>query len=393
MTRRRLAAALALLSVMALVAMLRRHAAPARAGGDDEDPSANAWRDHFSGSSASSPAAQKKPAPPPPAILVQPAGPPARPPYSPDTLALAAEIKPGASEWDETPSDPNGTYTLRLRPAAYVVRAPSPIVVELEVVDTHKRRQPIARAELQLRGSGDATIHTAAFTGDGGLYTATFQPNDEERVTLLGHVMGQAQVQLRDGKSYLLSTTLVYSVEPGARIVGEFSDERRDGDLYIGMTLAVDHAGLYQVRGELFGPSQEPLAESRLVRSLDAGRARVELHFYGKALVDRGVNGPYLLRDLYLSEHLTNADYDAMGPVTDDAWRTQPYRAVDFSPEVYEPTASTATVVTANSPSELQKPPPLFGARPTGPTTALSSSPQPTVALHPDVVAAGPPAR
>jgi len=41
----------------------------------------------------------------------------------------------------------------------------------------------------------------------------------------------------------------------------------------------------------------------------------VELHFFGKAIFDAGVNGPYLLRDLYVSEHLPSADYDAMGPI------------------------------------------------------------------------------
>ncbi|HEX6838854.1 MAG TPA: hypothetical protein VF334_19885 [Polyangia bacterium] len=394
MSGRRLAAALALLAVAAalLVIFSRRHVSTVAvsARGADDDDAAAPWRSRIESATRSSSAkAPGTMVPPPPAVLEHPAAPPARPPYSPDTFRLAAEIKPGASEWDETPSDPNGTFVLRLRPTAYVVRPPSPIAVELEVLDTHKRRQAVARAELQLRGSGkDAPVHTFEFFDDGsGLYTATYQPGDGERAQLLGHVLGQAQVQLRDGKSYLLSTSLVYSVEPGARIVGEFSDERRAGDLYIGMTLAVDHAGLYQVRGELFAPTLDAIAETRMVRSLDPGRARVELHFFGKAIADRGLNGPYLLRDLYVTEHLASADYDAMGPVLDDAWRTQPYRAVDFSSQPYQPPPPSAPVVNAFSPSEQQKPPPLFGARATGPTTALASSPSVTVALHPDVVA------
>ena len=392
MSGRRLAAALLLLAVAAalLVILSRPRAAPLaeRARGDGDDEVATAWHSRIDSARLSGTKAPGTMVPPPPAVLEQPPAPPARPPYSPDTLRLAAEIKPGASDWDETPSDPNGTLVLRLRPATYVVRPPGPIVVELEVVDTHKRRQPVARAELQLRGSArDAPVHTFAFFDDGsGRYVATYQPGDAERAQLFGHVLGQAQVQLRDGKSYLLSTSLVYSVEPGARIVGEFSDERRGGDLYIGMTLAVDHAGLYQVRGELFGPTLDPIAETRLVRSLDPGRARVDLHFFGKAIADRGLNGPYLLRDLYVAEHLAGADYDAMGPVLDDAWRTQPYRAVDFSDQPYQPPPPTTPAVNAFSPSEQQKPPPLFATRPTGPTTTLASSPSPTVALHPDVV-------
>ena len=396
---RRIAAGLAILAIVAalLLMMSRPKRAPAAAASAEDETTTAAWRDRAGGWSRASPPPPGLRVPPPPAIIEQPAAPRARPPYSPDTLPLAAEIKPGAAEWDETPSDPNGTLVLRLRPATYVVHAPGPIAVELEVLDTKtRRRQPVARAELQLRGPRDGgDVHTADFADDGSaLYRATWQPDDKERAELYGHVMGQAQVQLGDGKVYLLSTNLVYSVDPGARIAGEWSDELRAGDLYIGMTLVVDHGGLYQVRGELFGPTGDPIAESRLVRALDAGRVRAELHFFGKAISDRGLGGPYLLRDVYVSEHLTDADYDAIGPVLDDAWRTQPYRAVDFAHEAYEPPPPTGPLVTAESPSQLQKPAALFGARPTGPTTTLLASPQPTVALHPDVVAASlPPPR
>jgi len=398
---RRMAAGVAILAVAAALLWMMSHRAPTpaarAAAGEDEDAATAPWSDRSSPRASRAGTPPGKMVPPPPAVIEQPAMPHARPPYSPDTFRLAAEIKPGAAEWDETPSDPNGTMVLRLRPTTYVVHAPAPITVELEVLDDKTRRhQPVARAELQLRGPGDGgNVHSADFGDDGSmLYRATLQPDDRERPKMYGHVMGQAQVQLANGKVYLLATNLVYSVDPGARVVGEYADVIRDGDLYIGMTLAVDHGGLYQVRGELFGPTGEPIAESRLVRTLDAGRARAELHFFGKAISDSGVNGPYELRDLYVVEHLSDAGYDAIGPLIDDAWRTQPYRAVDFSHEEYQPSQPTAAPVTASSPSQLEKPLPLYGARTTGPTTTPLSSPQPTVALHPDVVAGSlPPGR
>lgn len=319
---------------------------------------------------------------------VVPAGPPAPPPYSPETLPLVEEVHPGAAvEWDEVPTAEDGTVMLRVRPARYYQRAPGPIAVELEAVDRLGQRHAVARAEVQVRGERGAEAYRVPFGDEDRdlLYTARFAPSKAQAAALVGHVQLAVQAQLGDGKTYFVASGLVYGRDPGGRIVGNFSDEVRDGSLVIWLTVAIEEPGLYQVRGELFGPALQPIAETKTAAQLDRGEQRMALRFFGKALVDRGVDGPYRLRDVYLAQAFLDEGYDAMGPVLDEAYTTQPWRARDFSPAAWAPPSVTAEVVGPDHPSQQGKPPPLYTSRPTGPTRTPAPQPMATPPIHPDV--------
>jgi hypothetical protein len=301
-----------------------------------------------------------------------PSLPPAQPPYAPETLALAEELHPGVTEPTDAPGSKDGSWRLRFLPTPYVVRAPAPIAVTLELLDATGARHAIPRAELTLKTANpkraNPPLYTVPFVDDGSgsdgagdlLYTATFMPPSDARAGLFGHVLMQIQVQLPDGSHQLLTGALEYSPEPNARIAGQFEDSVRDGHLYLTMTVRVSAQGLYRVAGQLFGPHLEPIAESYALETLSPGDARVSLRFFGKALVDKGVDGPYRVRQLYLSEEIVDEAYSAMGPVIEEAWTTRPYRVTQFSAEPYQQPVATGPRIGPDDPSQVNKPPPLM---------------------------------
>lgn len=392
---------LALLASVALLVWLwprgeERRASPTKGDGAN-DPSAMragaGARDRGEGQGGAVAAASSVPDLPRdrPVFPENPAVPDEAPPYSPDTLPLAEAIDPEISAWDDVPTDPEGTFFVRVRPEHYQTRAPQPIVIELEVVDRTKARQSVSRAEASIKSATSTkehpTILTQPFTaGSDNLYRAKFDLDRDQQNELKGHVLVQAQVQLSTGKVYLVSTSVVYTRVPDGRIVGNWRDEKRDGSLYIGCEVQIDQPGLFQVRGELFGPGFEPIAESKVTATLQPGTQRLELHFFGKALYDRKVDGPYRLRFVYLSQAFLQDGYDAVGPVLDDAYTTAAYRAVDFSSAKYEAPSLVGEVVGPDSPSQRDKPPPLFVKRADGPTLAAPGASGTTMPMSADYV-------
>ncbi len=314
-------------------------------------------------------------------------------PYSPDTLPLVEAIVPGEAEWDDVTSDAEGTYLIRVRPASYFFRAPAPIVIELEVLDKSKGKQKVTRAEAQIKsatgGKKTPVDMDAKFAlSPDGVYRATFAPNETQQKGLMGHVMLQAQVQLSTGKSYIVASSFMYTRDPDGRITGNYRDEMRDGSLYIAMSVQIDKPGLFQIRGELFGPQYQPIAETRLTKQLEPGEHRLELHVYGKAIVDRALDGPYRLRYLYLSQGFPEDGYEAIGPILTDAHTTQAYPYAKFTSAKYEAPAAEGLVIGPGDPSQANKPPPLFAKRPEGPPVNVPTTQGSTMPMGADTVTA-----
>jgi hypothetical protein len=305
------------------------------------------------------------------------ANPPEEWPYSPDTFPLEEAMVPGAADtWDDVPSDPEHTFMVRVRPATYIMRVPDPITIELEVVDQKGVRQAVSRAEASIKSTdprlATPKILSKDFTsGSDNLYRAKFELSKEDQSSFMGHVLCQVQVQLSNGKVYFVATSLEYTKEPDGRIVGKYKDEKRNGALYVSVAVHIDKPGMYQLRGELFGPAFQPIAESRATLTLDSGEQRMELHFFGKVLYDKKVDGPYRLRYLYLSSPNLEQGYEYMGPVIEDAYTTAYYKAAEFSSARYEAPAIEGEIIGPDHPSQQNKPPPLLGKHPEGSPATL----------------------
>jgi hypothetical protein len=152
-----------------------------------------------------------------------------------------------------------------------------------------------------------------------------------------------------------------YTPRPHATIDRTFAERVDAGSLVVDVGLDVTERGRYKVIASLYAADRtSAICFAQEVRELERGKQSVPLSFFGKILRDRALDGPYVLRYAMVFEEFPERGTYWPGETVDDAYTTKPYRATDFSPALYEPPPSTEPHVTAESPSQQDKPPPLF---------------------------------
>jgi hypothetical protein len=98
-----------------------------------------------------------------------------------------------------------------------------------------------------------------------------------------------------------LETTNQFVVWPGgAELAGTYRDVIDEGSLVIHCAVRANEATEIQVRGELHGPGGEDIAFAWVNATIPEGTTEIALRFWGKAIHDRGIDGPYELRNVVL---------------------------------------------------------------------------------------------
>lgn len=82
-----------------------------------------------------------------------------------------------------------------------------------------------------------------------------------------------------------------------ARFGAPLGDRVVDGGLEVAVELRVETPGLYLIDANLYADGR-PVAWTRVKPRLDAGTHRLALPFFGKALADGGLDGPYTVEQL-----------------------------------------------------------------------------------------------
>jgi hypothetical protein len=329
---------------------------------------------------ASSPTADPKAvaeaAPPAPAPESRPPGatpaaPPEAPPIElpPTTQVLTEEFFPGTTEWEDIPVDDSHQYQLRILPLRYNVVAPMPIAILLEMIDRQGQRQPLPSPRVRVRAMENAAqpwIHVPVKDDGSGadakagdlLYTATLQPNAEQKKQLLGQVLIEGSVEVPGVGTRVIPAVLIYTRGPRAKLTGQWRDFIRKGHLDLEAEVEVEEEGLFTLMAQLFGPNQEPIAWVRQMEQLPAGRGHITLEVFGKVLHDAGIDGPYRVRQVLLTRDYEHSSQYDPGVTIEEAHRTRAYRASEFSSETYQPAPRTVEEITADHPSQRDKPPP-----------------------------------
>ncbi|MBM7112846.1 hypothetical protein [Archangium primigenium] len=307
-------------------------------------------------------------APPPGTTPEQPPDAPAIE-LPPTTQVLAEEFYPGTTEWEDIPLDDAHQYRLRILPTRYNVVAPRPLALWLELTDAQGRRQPLSSPRVRARLLDDASRPWLDVpVGDDGTgederagdrrYTAQLRPTREQQKQLLGRVLVEATVDVPGGGVRTIPSVVIYTRGPRAALTGRWTDAVRDGGLALEAELRVEEAGLFTLMAQVFGPHQEPIAWVKQTAKLEAGTQRMTLHVFGKVLHDMGVDGPYRVRQVLLTRDQENSgDYDP-GETVEEAHQTKPYAASAFSSAPYVPPPRTLREITAEHPSQRDKPPP-----------------------------------
>jgi hypothetical protein len=382
--RRRIALLAALVAALMVLFALRRSRRAADehrtdAPGEQEQAGRHAWPGR--------PGATVAPAPPPfgdedPAAQpTQGPGslPPGPRPYPPGSQPLTQGSDPSTTVLEDNPVDDKGVGIHAIfGPRRDVVHPPDPIVVDLQVLDKQGKRLAVGSPFVRFHGDREArngTGPSVPFRDDGTgadraagdlAYTVTYLPTAAEQQALGAsfRVFVEVGFDAPNGLGpRLYVCSLHYGPQPGAELDGKFDEAIVDGSLVVGAGLTVHRAGQYKVIASLYGPDRETaIVFAQKSMALDVGQGEIPLLFFGKILRDRGIDGPYVLRYLMVFEEFPAQGTYYPGTTVDYAYTTQPYRAAQFSSAPYVEPPSTGPVVTAESPSQQNKPPSVFGA-------------------------------
>jgi hypothetical protein len=309
-----------------------------------------------------------------------PVTPPARPgrfPYPPGSLPLVQGTSPSAQPPEDDTIDPKTGDHVVFGPRFAFVHPDDPLVIDLQLLNKLNANMPVADGVARFRPDGSdvdkGPWFTVALVDDGSgadlaagdlHYTATFQPDAAQKAALLRggtHVFVDVGFSPPNGNGLRrFSTVMEYSREPDATLSGKYTDAFDRGSLVIDAGVTVTAAGQFRVVGSLYGAGQA-IGFASNTATLGVGEGSIPLLFFGKILHDKGIDGPYELRFVLLTQHLPDGN-DLPGDTVDPAYTTQSYSARAFSDAAYAPPADTYAKVDNSDPSQQDKPPPVISA-------------------------------
>lgn len=298
-------------------------------------------------------------------------------PYPPWCQPLGEGTDPAAGVKEDNPLDTKTGLHVVMGPRRFIVHPPDPMVIDVTVLNQLGAQMPIANGVARFRADGTTAASGPWFEvplvddGTGAdvaagdrAYTASFFPSEDQKAALFKggeHVMVEVAFEAPKNDGMMrYPLVMTYSREPDATINGKYSDAPSAGGLVISVGVTATQPGTYRVMGSLYsGDGQHAIAIANARATLSQGDGAIPLAFFGKALHDSGIDGPYDLRFLMLYQQLSEGT-EIAGDTVDNAYTTSAYRASSFSSDSYEAPPSDEPVVDMNSPSQQGKPPPLF---------------------------------
>jgi hypothetical protein len=231
---------------------------------------------------------------------------------------------------------PDGDTVITVWSGEVSFEHPAPIVLHAAVDRRGAGRQELAAVSGEVVDAAGAVVGLVTYADDGqgaderrgdGVWTARFTlPAD--RVPALAESFGvKVTAETAGGESLGVTGGFLVS-RPHAALTGRFRDRVVAGDLVVAAEVEVREAGRFHLAGTLASANGEPLAWAQAAAELPAGRHWLDLAFYGLALRERGVAGPYRLASAALST--TTAMPNALNHLLEDAHRTRAHPLARF---------------------------------------------------------------
>ena len=199
--------------------------------------------------------------------------------------------------------------SLTVYPALVGFESPEPAVVHAflsrgdEKVEARSMRATImtdrleAIGELEYRDDGAGGDAEAA----DHIYTAVFVPGTEAAGRPATSYMVRVEATSLGDEQRIAVTSFLYSF-PDARLTGAYRDAVVDGSLQVQAEVLVTAAGRFHLEATLYDAAgTQALAWAQTALELSEGRHWMTLRYYGLILRERGVDGPYLVRNAALS--------------------------------------------------------------------------------------------
>ncbi len=187
-------------------------------------------------------------------------------------------------------------------------------------------------ADLEGRILGTASLRDDGRYHDGVaddlIYTAVFKPTQDLEGIFYAEVMASTPAGLKR-----LARTSFRIDLPDAVPTGAYRERLADGSLELGTEVEVTAAGRFHLEAELYDLNGQAVSWAQKAVRLQPGRHWIPLTFYGLAIRESGLAGPYLLRFVSLST--TTRMPPSRARLVENAYTTQPYSLADFSAEPY----------------------------------------------------------
>ncbi len=306
--------------------------------------------------------------------IVAPAAVAPESPYPPGSQPLTEGSDPATAPPEDDPVDPDSGMHVVFGPRWDVVHPPDPIVIDVQLLDKAGKRLRIRDGRVFFRTERDtnrsgAGAHVAIVDDGTGAdrvkndlsYTATFAPGEADRALLDFRVFVELELTIDGTGQRRYVTWVEYTPKPHGYLDGRYADAAIAGSLIVQAGVTITAGGRFKVIGSLYAADKTTaIAFAQTAVELGVGAHEIPLMFFGKILHDRGIDGPYVVRYAMLFEEFPERGVYWPGVTVDTAYTTGPYRAAAFAPDAFVAPATTEPAVTAQSPSQRDKPPPLF---------------------------------
>ncbi|MBV8758492.1 MAG: hypothetical protein JO257_14500 [Deltaproteobacteria bacterium] len=213
-----------------------------------------------------------------------------------------------------------------------------PFVSWIEVLD-HGKRIPVRVVEANLISAEGGRAGTVAFHDDGVdgdaaagdlRYSASFVPAKNPQLAKKGQQVRIVALIDAGGIKRQISRDFAYAPRKVADIVAAH-EALRDGNLVVTLDVDVTEKGLYTFAANVMTSGGAPIVFGEKSATLDTGKQSVEVVMFGRAFVEKGEDGPYVVQDIRGMRRFIDTDEQNFYFTYPQRLQTQAYKHTQFS--------------------------------------------------------------
>jgi hypothetical protein len=214
-----------------------------------------------------------------------------------------------------------------------------PVVISAYLAQGDAKVEPLEIWGTVTNGAGE-TVAIERFNDLGGrgdvvaadgVYAAAFILPSERTSS---NRIYMVKVQARTQQGLQITGTLGFRHGGGdARLTGRFDDQVTDGSLNILAQVEVHSAGRFHFEGTLYSRTGAPIAWTQNTVALEVGTQSIQLTFYGLAIRERDIDGPYQLQSVSVST--VTSFPGSPGQLMENGYTTRPYNAREFTDQPF----------------------------------------------------------
>jgi hypothetical protein len=127
-----------------------------------------------------------------------------------------------------------------------------------------------------------------------------------------------------------------------ARFTGNFTEEIKQGSLYINAEINVEREGFYVIDANVFNELGGPISYAIIKTELAKGKSKIPIQIFGKIIHDSGSEPPYIIKNLrgFRFIEVTKPDIELMDremvPEYEKEYKTKKYSKKQFSDKEWD---------------------------------------------------------